>query len=206
MRLLAALLLSFAAHAAHAQLIDSIALFLEEPPRWVAKLDMRGSFISNQNVRVAGVKLGLEHARRFQYGVGYSFLMTPVEREREVPGHGMMNTRLRLGYITPYVDYAFYQRGNWEVRIPVQIGIGAGSVGYLDADGRRHRLRRSGLVFYEPSMAVQYRFLKYLGVGGGIGYRLVIHTSEGLGEQLTAPTYTLGFRVFFGDIWRDLGQ
>lgn len=206
MRLTALFLLSLVAHVARAQLIDSIALFLEEPPRWVAKLDMRGSFISNQNVRVAGVKLGLEHAGRFQYGLGYSFLLTPVERVRDVPGSGMLNTRLRLGYITPYVDYAFYQRGPWEVRIPVQIGIGAGSVVYRDPEGRKHKLRRSGLLFYEPAMSVQYRFLKYLGVGGGIGYRLVIHTSEGLGEQLTAPTYTLGLRVFFGDIWRDINQ
>jgi hypothetical protein len=198
--------LLFVVQGARSQLVDSIALFLQEPPRWVVKLDVRGSFISNQNVRVVGVKLGLEHARRFQYGVGYSFLLTPVEREQEVPGVGEVVARLRLGYVTPYVDYAFYQRGNWEVRLPVQIGLGAGSLGYRDADGRRHRIRRSGLVFYEPAMTVQYRFMKYLGVGGGIGYRLVLHTSEGLGEQLTAPTYTLGFRVFFDDIWRDLSR
>ena len=66
-----------------AQLLDSIALFMQEPPRPVFRLDIRGSFVSNRNVRLMGAKLGLEHARRFQYGVGYSFLFTPVERVEE---------------------------------------------------------------------------------------------------------------------------
>lgn len=204
MRAAVFLFLVVVVRSASAQLIDSIALFMEEQPRWVVRLDMRGSFISNQPVRVAGVKVGFEHARRFQYGIGYSFLFSPVEREQEIPGEGLRSTRLRLGYVTPYVDYAFYQRGPWEVRIPVQLGIGSGSVVYRDGEGHRRKFRSTALVFYEPAMSVQYRFLKYLGVSGGIGYRLVLHTSEGLGEQLTAPTYTLGLRVFFGDIWRDM--
>ena len=71
------LILCTSAHG-RAQLLDSIALFAKEPPRSIVRLDLKGSFVSNRNVRMAGVKLGWEHARRFQYGVGYSFLFTPI--------------------------------------------------------------------------------------------------------------------------------
>ncbi len=189
----------------HAQLMDSIVLFLQEPGRTVVKLDMRGSFVSNSNVRLVGIKVGLEHAKRFQYGVGYSFLWTPVVRDREVPLLGVRSTRLRLGYANAYVDYAFYQRGPWEMRIPVQIGVGSGSVVYEDLGGRKQKLYRTGVIVWEPAMTVQYRFLKYFGVGAGWGYRLVMHTRSGLDERLTAPIYTLGIRVFFGDLWNDFG-
>lgn len=64
-----------------------------------------------------GVKVGLEHVSRFQYGVGYTFLASPVEQLRTVNGVAATPVRLRLGYVTPYVEYAFYQRGPWEVRI-----------------------------------------------------------------------------------------
>jgi len=185
------------------QLLDSIGLFLQEPGRPVVKLDMRGSFVSNRNVRMVGVKLGLEHAQRFQYGIGYSFLLTPVVRERFIEGQGLRPSRLRLGYATAYVDYAFYQRGPWEARIPVQIGIGSGSVIYDDAEGRRQKLYRSGVIIWEPAMTIQYRFLKYFGLGAGWGYRLVMYTRQRLDERITAPTYTIGVRVFFGDIWKD---
>lgn len=171
----------------------------------MAKLDMRGSFISNHQVRIAGIKVGLEHAKRFQYGIGYSFLFSPVRKDRYVDEDlGIRSTRLRLGYIAPYVDYAFFQRGQWEVRLPVQIGFGSGSVIYEDDQGRKRKLYRTGLFLYEPSMTVQYRFLKYFGVGLGWGYRLVIYTRSGLDERISAPIYMFGVKVFVGELWKDL--
>ena len=189
-----------------AQLLDSIGMFLQEKPRLTVGLDSRGSFISNQNVRMMGVKVGLEHAGRVRYGIGYSFLRTPIERERQVVENGMtrtVTTRVRLGYVTPYFSYAFYQRGPWEVSIPVQVGIGGGSLVYDDLEGRTQKLKRAFVFLYEPAMTVQYRFLKYFAVGGGLGYRLAF-TNASLDESLNAPVYILGVRVFFGDVYKDL--
>lgn len=199
----AAVALLLGAPTARAQLLDSIGLFLAEPPRFVVGLDTRGSFISNENVRLAGVKIGLEHGGRVRYGIGYSFLFTPVKRDREVEGMGTVETRLRLGYVTPYFSYVFYQRGPWEVSIPVQIGIGSGSIVYDDTDGRTRPLEKAFLFLYEPAMAVQYRFLRYFAIGGGWGFRLVATNAE-LDESLNAPIYIFGLRVFVGDAIKDL--
>jgi len=189
----------------HAQLLDSIAYFKQQEPRFVAKLDLRGSFISNRNVRIAGIKIGVEHDKRFQYGIGYSFLLSPVRKDRYIDADlGLRTTRLRIGYIAPYVDYAFFQRGHWEVRLPVQIGFGSGSVVYEDNLGRKRKLHRTGLFLYEPAMTVQYRFLKYFGVGLGWGYRLVIFTRSGLDERISAPVYMFGLKVFIGELWKDV--
>lgn len=186
-----------------AQFLDSIAEFTRERPRVVVKLDSRGSFVANRNVGFWGVKVGLEHAGRFQYGIGYAFLRRGVSYEREVPGMGSVPVELRFGYVTPYVEYAFYQRGPWEVRIPVQFGIGAGSLVYQDEEGERRRYAHSGVFLYEPSMTVQYRFLKYLGAQAGWGFRLAF-TNGTLGEPLTAPIYIVGLKVFFADLHRDV--
>lgn len=187
-----------------AQRIDSIPDYLRERPKPIVKLDMRGSFISNETVQFAGFKVGLEHAGKVQYGIGYSFLLSPVEHDVLVQGEGLVTTRLRFGYVTPYFDFAFYQKGPWELRIPVQFGIGNGSVVYDDAEGRTRTLEKSGVFLYEPGITVQYRFLDYFAIGGGWGYRLVLRSAN-LNEGLTAPTYTLGLRVFFGDLWKDMG-
>lgn len=188
---------------AQAQVMDSLALFATERPRLVVKFDSRGSFIANRSVGFWGAKAGLEHAGRFQYGIGYNFLRTRTAYEREAPGAGRIPVHLRFGYVTPYVEYAFYQRGPWEVRIPVQFGIGAGSLVYRDAEGRQQRYARSGVFLYEPSMTVQYRFLRYFGAQVGWGFRLAF-TNGTLGEPLTAPTYVIGVKVFFADLYRAL--
>jgi hypothetical protein len=186
-----------------AQRMDSIPDYLANEAVPIVKLDMRGSFISNEVVQFAGVKLGLEHAGVFQYGIGYSFLLSPVRNERAVAGQGLVGTRLRFGYVTPYIDYAFHRKGPWELRLPVQFGLGSGSVVYDDRDGRTRRLERSFVFLYEPGITVQYRFLRYFGLGAGWGYRLVLRRTN-LNEGLTAPIYMFGLRVFFGDLWRDL--
>ena len=188
---------------AQAQLLDSLALFSKERPKFIAKLDSRGSFISNSNVRLMGVKIGLEHAGRLQYGIGYTFLSSPVEQLRTVNGVAGTPVRLRLGYVTPYVEYAFYQRGPWEVRIPVQLGLGGGALIYKDAEGRKQHFKKAFLLLYEPSMTVQYRFLRYFGLSAGWGFRLVL-TNAQLDETLSAPIYLFGLKVFFGDLWADV--
>ena len=188
---------------AQAQLLDSLALFSSERPKFIAKLDSRGSFISNSNVRLMGVKFGLEHAGRFQYGIGYTFLSSPVEQLRTINGIAATPVRLRLGYVTPYVEYAFYQRGPWEVRIPVQFGLGGGSLIYKDAEGEKQQFKQAFLFLYEPSMTVQYRFLRYFGLSAGWGFRLVL-TNADLDETLSAPIYLFGLKVFFGDLWNDV--
>lgn len=188
---------------ANAQLLDSLGLFAQQSPRFIAKLDSRGSFINNGSVRLMGVKVGLEHAGRFQYGVGYTFLTTRVERPWTMGGGEVLPVRLRLGYVGPYAEYAFFQRGHWEVRIPVQLGFGGGSLVLDGPDGHRQQVRRAFIFLYEPAMTVQYRFLRYFGISAGWGYRLVF-TNADLEERLTAPIYILGLKVFFGDLWKDL--
>jgi hypothetical protein len=191
------------AFSAKAQLLDSIRLFARERPKLIVKLDSRGSFISNENVKLWGVKVGLEHAGRFQYGIGYTFLNTPIGQVRTVEGQGEVMARLRFGYVTPYVEYAFYQRRHWEVRIPVQLGFGSGALVYDDTRGRKQRLDHAFVLLYEPAMTVQYRVLKYFGLNVGWGYRLVF-THVDLDERLTAPIYLYGVKVFFGDLWHDI--
>ncbi|MEO8068901.1 MAG: hypothetical protein ABI599_14485 [Flavobacteriales bacterium] len=200
-------MLAFLPLGSFAQLLDSIHLFMQEEPRIVVKLDTRGSFISNEPISMYGVKVGWEHAKRFQYGFGYSVLLKPVHRQRQVFEAGayrMADSRLRMGHVSAYAEYAFYQRGHWEVRIPVQVGVGHGSVVYEDLTGETRKWQKTWFFLYEPGMTVQYRFLTYFAVHAGFGYRLVFRTSASLGEQLTAPIYMAGLRLFTSDILRDM--
>jgi hypothetical protein len=194
------LALALGGSQAFGQLLDSLGALLDQPPRAHFSLDARGSFISNQSVRFLGAKAGVEHGGRLRYGLGYSFLLSPVEDQVLLPVEGLVTTRLRMGYITPFVSYAFYQTGPWQVSLPVQLGLGSGSVAYRTAAGQRRVLERSLVLLYEPAMVVQYRFTRYLGVQGGWGFRLAFRNQAALADGLTAPVYFFGLKMYLAEI------
>lgn len=206
LRLLLPAMLLGLSPAAKAQLLDTIGGFLSQRPKVLLTLDSRGSFISNRNVSFWGAKVGLEHAGRVRYGLGYSLLATHVDgapQADDLDPEGRLPTRFRMGYVSPFFSFTFFKRGHWEAAIPVQVGLGSGSVSRTDEAGKRHTLAKGFVFLYEPCMTVQYRFLRYFAVGLGWGYRLVFTPAE-LGQRLTAPIYLYGIKVYLGELVRDL--
>lgn len=201
-RLLLAIVCFLLAEMTSAQLMDSIAHSLKEPPRFLIKMDNRGSFISSRSASLWGVKVGVEHNKRVQYGIGYSWLWKRIATDLEFQGQRQAH-RLRFGYITPFFEYAFFQQNKWEVSIPVQIGVGRASYRVEDSDGNKLRIHSSWVFLYEPAMTVEYRLLKFFGLGLGVGYRLAVKTNRDMEEGLTAPTYMLKLKIYLPDLNKD---
>ena len=179
----------------NAQLLDSIAMSLQEKGKFILKMDNRGSFISTRSASIWGVKIGVEHNDRVQYGLGYSWLLNKITRTVEVDGE-TKNYQLKFGYITPFFEYAFYQRNKWEVSIPVQLGIGRASYQFKDSIGQKQNIAGSWVFLYEPAMTVEYRLLPFFGLGLGVGYRLGFKTNPDLDENINAPTYMLKLKLY----------
>lgn len=62
------------------------------------------------------------------------------------------------------------------------------------------------LFFYEQSITAEYRVLKYLGLGFGLGYRFVVYNKTAINEKLSAPVYIARLKLYFGDIYKDLKE
>jgi len=58
-------------------------------------------------------------------------------------------------------------------------------------------------------MIVEYKILKLIAVGGGIGYRLMLIENNELGKRFTSPFYMVRLRLLpeewvrLGKKWRD---
>ena len=188
-------LLSFS----NAQLLDSISLSLKEKPRVLFKLDGRGSFISTRSARIWGFKVGVEHNGRVQYGIGYSWLRNEISQEVELNGE-LVPSKVRFGYITPFFEYAFYQRNKWEVSIPVQIGLGQAWYEHKNEEGEKHQVNKTWVFMYEPAMTFQYRVFRFFAAGIGVGYRLAIKTNQAMEENFTAPIYLLKLKLYLPEV------
>lgn len=177
------------------QLFDPIRKSLKEKPTYDIRLSAHNAFVTNQFAKIKGVKLGLSYNKIFKFGIGYSWMNSKIT---SIYDNDSVN--LRLNYILAYVDYTFYQTKYWDFSLPIQMGIGL--LDYNTND--KVRKARSGVAFYEPSMAFDYKFLKYFSAGVGFGYRLAIKNREPITERFTSPIYTIRFKIEFGKMYKDV--
>ena len=118
--------------------------------------------------------------------------------ERNFPNSNKID--LKFGYVVAFFEYNFYKSKYWSAEIPVQIGLGKAQ--YDDVD-LSITTASSWIIIYEPAMTIEYKFLKYFGIGGGVGFRLAIKSNQQIKESFTAPEYILRFKIYFGDIYKD---
>ena len=192
-----------------ASLSDSLKAAFSVSPSFTARFDTRNSFITGRSARIRGVKAGVTYENVIGYGLGFNWLASDFETiyEFEVEGrHYERAAELNYFFFSPYLDYTFYRKNNWYVTIPVQIGIGWSNLTYKNENDQKERTESGLMVSYEPAMAVEYRPFKYLGLGVGVGYRLMIVNNEPTGYQFTSPVYLLKVRVLFSRIYEDIIQ
>lgn len=186
-------------------LMDSLSAAFQEQPRFQFKLDSRNSFITGNNASVMGIKVGLEFGQTASIGIGYNWLYTKMRSELI---DGIEDTPVQADivfrYIAPYFDYSFYHKKKWEMSIPIQFGVGISRLQYTNAAGVTTRRNQGLIVLYEPSMILEYLALPFIGIGGGVGYRLMLKNNKMIDERFTAPTYKLSFSLKLGVLYNQL--
>jgi len=136
-----------------------------------------------------GVQVGASFGHHVNVGIGYHFLKQDFLSD-DVRSH------FSLGYVAPFFEYSFVYERRWEVSIPVRVGVGASKI-VSDVGLKSSYL----LILYEPAMSIEYHFLKYFGIGAGIGYRLTFVNDSNY--NLNSPMFLLKFRVLFGKLYKE---
>lgn len=177
-------------------------------PKPDVRLDTRNSFITSRVARIRGVKLGLDFNKTVKLGLGYNWLSSDVEVKRSyTAANGEQYAapfKLHFGYVSPYFEYTFYRDKRWEFSIPLHLGIGAARFRYTDDVGAEYTTKGVGVLLYEPYMTALYKPIRYLGVGVGTGYRLLLVGNRQLPGNLNSPIYVFKFSFFAGELWNDV--
>lgn len=163
----------------------------------MVKFDTRNSFISNQYAKIHGIKVGLSFNKTTNIGLGYHWM---PKRSIDLDPQNLNKIDLKFGYAIAFFEYNFYKSKRWSAEIPVQIGLGKAQ--YTDVDFGVTKAS-SWIIIYEPAMTIEYKFLRYFGLGGGVGFRLAIKTDQQINESFSAPEYILRVKIYFGDIYKE---
>ena len=183
---------------------DSLENVLKNKPIPTARFDSRNSFVSGRNARVQGIKAGVTFRKTLTLGLGYSWLDTDI-KERIGPGDIGGEGQLKMRYISAFAEYTFYRKGPWEATIPVQIGFGKSFL-QVKESGTKKTIDANPVILYEPIMTFEYKVLNIIGLGAGVGYRIMLRNNKDIDYQFTSPVYVLKARLIFDEIFKKIRE
>lgn len=176
-------------------MFDSIRVSVTKKPSFYGNYNTRNSFISSYRAQIKGVSAGVSYNKQFTMALGYNWLDTEfksVLNEKDTVG-------LKLRYISPFVEYSFLEKNNFIVSIPIYLGVGQS----LYETKEKQQFKKNLVVLYEPSMKATYRFLRYLNVSAGVGFRIMLIGNKDINENFNSPTYTIGVGMFVGEVYNE---
>ena len=172
-------------------------------PKLDVKFDNRFSFIRDNALKTIGIKVGLNFRRKFKVGLGINQMLVPTKRKVLLDDNTLINAELEYFYFSPYVEYVYYNSRKWEFSLAVQLGVGGASYQYKDATGKKVKITESAVWSYEPAMLIDYKIVRWVGIGTGVGYRLV-YKSPGVTEKFSSPEYVMKLKIYLGEIVRTI--
>ena len=187
-----------------AQFLDTIKSITHKKPSIDVRLESRHSFITNYRAKISGVRLGLVFQKKMKVGLGYSWLDADIyERKKIVTSLNKLDTvnnYLKLGYLAFYTDFVFHKTKRWQLSVPLQWGAGFAWNKYNDGLIDIKSPKRY-LLLYEPGISVQFKILKWCGLGSDIAYRFALEQNKGLRSKLNSPTFAFKFLLWFDQIY-----
>ncbi|TXB67212.1 hypothetical protein FRY74_03230 [Vicingus serpentipes] len=205
------ILLSFFSLQYYSQSNEQVGVFEEDfrtsfkiKPKLDVKLDTRFSFIAASDIRTTGVKLGLSFNREFKMGLGYNRLISPSKSFIQKDDVNY-KADLYYEYLSPYLEYIYHNSKKWEFNIAIQFGIGRGYYQFYNSlTDSKEKTNHSFILSYEPSMLIDYKIVRWVGIGSGIGYRLILYKNKNISEHLTSPVFIFKAKIYLGEIVRTI--
>ncbi|HBF87512.1 MAG TPA: hypothetical protein DDX39_02630 [Bacteroidales bacterium] len=213
MRFLIVLLFVFQVLLSQAQFFDTLKSCLHKKPKLVFKFDNRYSYVSNNSARILGLKIGIDFGDKYRFGAGWHSLESSVKENYFVDSMGIvidtLPSFLRMSYLAVFVEYVVYKTRKWEFSIPMQIGYGnsrydiGGKDGFLPfATNVTSQISKRNVLIYETNFEGHYKIIPYVGIGAGVGYRLMLINNKLISENFNSPIIIFKLKIFLGEIYR----
>ncbi len=170
----------------------------ENTKKWkfAFQLDNRFSSIRNNNITIFGTKAGLQYKNLTRFGIGTSFLLSPVSIEYFNKKFKVQETNtINFWYVSFFNDWILYKSNNWECFVTEQIGTGNPSF-TKEVNDEIISDVNVGLFLNEFLGQVNYKINNWLGAGAGFGYRNVLNGNPQLKTTFKAPIYIAKIIVY----------
>jgi hypothetical protein len=194
---------------AQSSLGDSIKISFTKKPKLVFRFDSHGSFITNQPARISALGAGLRFGNYVRVGATLNWLNSNIYRSRIVPsdstpGNDTVTAKLNYGLFSIYTNIVVARKKKWEFTVPLELGFGSSSYGYTSAKGKKMEIAKGGIITFEPMFMAEYKVFNWLGLGAGLGLRLVPVGNRLMNENFNSLLWDANLSIYFGQIYRNI--
>lgn len=182
----------------NAQILDSLKSALKKNPGIDIGLETRNSFLLNDTVKFRGIKLGLRFGNKFKIGLSYNWLKSNIYNQVAYFYSSSKDTTkgfFKMNYFALYTKIVYHKTKRWEFSTPLQFGYGSSWLQDKSKLSFKNQQYKKNMFVYEPTVSVQFKLLKWLGIAGNIGYRFVWHKDENILNHLNGPIYVLNINL-----------
>ncbi len=170
--------------------------------RLTFQFDQRFSLIDSRFAGINGLKVGVEWKGRYRAGGGLYLLSRGVTATSPIELPANTRTELRFRYVAAYGEYVLRGNPRWEVSVPVQVGYGKYYHEQISESGERVQSQRDRVWLLEPTIGGHYRIFRWVGIGGGLGWREAFSVKPQYANQLDGPIFYGRAKLFLGDFYK----
>jgi hypothetical protein len=165
--------------------------------------DLTQFFLKSTPVTVYGAAAGVEFRNAHQYTLGFYGLTKNGGRRLANIASNTINERWNLNFLNVGYTYTFFDKGKFECRIPLDIGIGKGRISAEDQNKNIVIWREGWIVPFQFGFLLDYELTRWVGISSSVGYRKTIKGSI-FKRNFDSPYYTFGLSFYFGNIKNDV--
>jgi len=169
------------------------------------------SFIGNRDADVWGFKGGVEWNKKWRFGAGFNKIKSDIVEYKKLPDSELaysnsdsVKAQLYLRYYPVMAEYVFYDNNPWQLSTPMSIGYGRSYFQYFDKENGTRTIYNHGVLVSDFGVNAQYKFVKWVGLGAGLGYRIMIIDNPEISTNFNSPIFSIRLKLFLGEIYQTI--
>lgn len=167
------------------------------------RFEGKNSFIRTHYALMLGGFIGVEFEKyNLQVGVGYEWLQSRFIPQfyDAIKHQGQPPSQPRMRFAHLVLAYRFYQEGGWEFSLPVQLGFGQSF--YISA--QETQFAHAFIMPLSMGIDINYFPLPLLGIGVGLGYRVMAVDNPNMEVRSDSPYYQTRLKIQFSELIKRL--
>ena len=172
----------------------------ESKPKFFFQFNNRGSFVQNRTAAVTAFLFGQSYSKRVKFALTAGKVTSKVYKNILTANGDTALGTLQMWFGGIHFEYSYFKNRHWEISLPISLSLSLSNYYIYEESYKINLTNTKPGITYEASTTLIYKPIRFVGFGGGVGYRLSYFGDMYLTKSFTSIIYNLEFKVYIGEL------